>query len=80
MTNVSRPSAEQNDKMAHLSAELASPVYQVTLRETKPQSWLDLELDLWKAISNKLATKDTDSHQRVVEGENDGKPYQSRRG
>jgi hypothetical protein len=62
MTKVSRTSAGQNDRMAHLSAELASSVYQVTLRETKPQSWLDLELDLWKAISNKLAMKDTDSH------------------
>jgi hypothetical protein len=62
MTKVSRTNADQNEKMEHLSAELASSVYQVTLRETKPQSWLDLELDLWKAISNKLATKDTGSH------------------
>ena len=62
MNNVSLTSAQANDKLDHLSAELASSVYQVALRETKPQSWLDLELGLWKAISNKLATKDTDSH------------------
>ena len=79
MTNISRSNADQNDKTDHLSAQLASSVYQLALRETKPQRWLDLELDLWKAISNKLAMKDTDSHQLVVEGENDGKSYQIRR-
>ena len=59
MTKVSRTNADQNDKMAHLSAELASSVYQVALHETKPQSWLDLELDLWRAISDTLAMTDT---------------------
>jgi len=53
---------ERNDKLDQLSADLASSVYQVALRETTPQSWLDLELGLWKAISNKLETKYTDCH------------------
>jgi hypothetical protein len=62
MTKVSRTSADQDDKLDHLSAELASSVYQVALRETTPQRWLDLELGLWKAISNKLETKYIDCH------------------
>jgi hypothetical protein len=62
MKNVSLANAERNNKLDELSADLASSVYQVALRETTPQSWLDLELGLWEAISNKLATKDTDSH------------------
>ncbi len=62
MKIVSLANAERNDKLDQLSADLASSVYHVTLRETTPQSWLDLELDLWKAISNKLETKYTDCY------------------
>ncbi len=54
--------AMTNDKLDQLRAELASSVYQLTLRETAPGSWLDLELGLWKAISNELATHGIDSH------------------
>ena len=60
MKSVSLANADQNDKTHHLSAELASSVYQLALRETKPQSWLDLELGLWKAISNKLEARGTE--------------------
>jgi hypothetical protein len=62
MNKVSLPYAQANDKVDQLSADLASSVYQVALRATTPQSWLDLELGLWQAISNKLATHDTDGH------------------
>jgi hypothetical protein len=62
MKIVSFASAERNDKLDQLSADLASSVYQVALRETTPQSWLDLELGLWKAISNRLETKYTDCY------------------
>ena len=62
MNNVSLTYAQANDKLDQLSADLASSVYQVALRETTPQSWLDLELGLWKAISNKLKTKYTDRY------------------
>ena len=62
MKSVSLTYAERDDKLDQLSAELASSVYQVTLRETKPLSWLDLELVLWKAIRNKLRTKCIDCH------------------
>jgi hypothetical protein len=48
--------ADQDDRMDRLGAELASSVYEVALRETQPQSWLDLELGLWKAITNRLET------------------------
>jgi hypothetical protein len=62
MKIVSIANAERNDQLDQLSADLASSVYQVALRETTPQSWLDLELGLWKAISNQLETKHTDCH------------------
>jgi hypothetical protein len=60
MNNVSLTYPQANDKLDQLSADLASSVYQVALRATTPQSWLVLELGLWKAISNKLATQDAD--------------------
>ena len=56
MNNHALTLAQTNDKLDELSADLASSVYQITLRETTPQSWLDLKVDLWKAISKKLAT------------------------
>ena len=62
MNNVSLTYAQANAKLDQLSADLASSVYQVALRATTPRSWLDLELGLWQAISNKLATQDIDSH------------------
>lgn len=62
MNNVSLTSAQANDELDQLSADLASTVYQVALRATTPRSWLDLELGLWQAISNKLATQDANSH------------------
>ena len=62
MKIVSLANAERNDKLDQLSADLASSVYQVALRETTPRSWLNLELGLWKAISNKLETKYTDRY------------------
>jgi hypothetical protein len=48
-------------KIDQLSAELANCVYQLALRETKPQSWLDLELRLWKAINNRLKGRCSES-------------------
>ena len=62
MNNVSPNYAQANDELDQLSADLASSAYQVTLRATTPQSWLDLELGLWQAISNKLITQDIDGH------------------
>ena len=59
---ISPTNAERNDKLDQLSADLASSIYQVTLRETTPHSWLELELGLWKAISNNLETKYADSY------------------
>jgi hypothetical protein len=61
MNKVPLTLAQANDKLDELTADLASSVYQVTLRETKPQSWLDLELDLWTAIRNKLSAQDKQS-------------------
>jgi hypothetical protein len=62
MKRVSLTSAERKSELDQLSAALASSVYQVTLRTTSPQSWLDLELDLWKAVSNQLETKRAESY------------------
>jgi hypothetical protein len=56
MNSVSLTNEVRTDNLDELSANLASSVYQVTLRQTTPRSWLDLELGLWKAISNQLNT------------------------
>ncbi len=38
------------------TAELARAAYCVALRTSAPGTWLDLELDLWKALSDKVKT------------------------
>ena len=35
-----------------LAAELTSAAYFVALRHKRPNSWIDLELDLWRTMSN----------------------------
>src|SRR5262245_51030603 len=50
MTTVSIADSRDDGDGDHLTAELAIAVYQVALRETTPQNWLELQLDLWDVI------------------------------
>lgn len=40
-----------------LGAELTNADYQVTLKYGVEENWLDLELDLWKALSHAVGNK-----------------------
>ena len=39
-----------------LAAELTVAAYRVALRTSKQGTWLDLELDLWRALADKVQT------------------------
>ncbi len=54
MKPVSPNNVEHADKLDLLSADLATSVYAVALRETNARNWLDLELGIWKAVSMKV--------------------------
>lgn len=43
--------SDQHDLRESLAAELTLAAYGVVLRRERPASWLDLELDLWKVLS-----------------------------
>ena len=42
----------------NLSAELTNAAYPVVLRHGVGEKWLDLELDLWKAVTESLQKMD----------------------
>ena len=41
-------------RLETFTAELARAAYCVALRASTPGAWLDLELDLWKAMADKV--------------------------
>jgi hypothetical protein len=41
---------EGNDVLKGIAAELTEAAYPIVLRHGTRESWLDLELDLWKAV------------------------------
>jgi hypothetical protein len=43
---------EQCNSLENLAAELTDAAYYVALRHERTDSWLDLRLDLWKALSD----------------------------
>jgi hypothetical protein len=43
--------SDQHATRERLAAELTLAAYAVVLRRERPALWLDLELDLWKALS-----------------------------
>jgi len=43
-----------NTSLDDLTAELTAAAYSVALRHEKPNSWIDLELDLWRAMGEAL--------------------------
>ena len=50
MNGNDRNSKERERLADSLAAELAEAAYVVALRHEKPDSWIDLELDLWHAM------------------------------
>ena len=43
-------SGERDTFLKSLAAELTDAAYAVALRHEKPDSWVELELELWKAM------------------------------
>jgi hypothetical protein len=54
MNGNSRTPGESDSLLATLAADLTSAVYPVALRHAKPSSWVDLELDLWRALTETI--------------------------
>jgi hypothetical protein len=50
MNNNPWTTKERDTFLKNLAAELTEAAYAVALRHDKPGSWIDLELDLWKAL------------------------------
>ena len=51
MNGTVKTAVEQDTRLDALAAELTSAVYPIALRHDSDESWVDLELALWKALS-----------------------------
>jgi hypothetical protein len=50
MNATNRTDDNRNVRLEAFAAELASAAYRVALRHGAGRAWVDLELDLWKAL------------------------------
>jgi hypothetical protein len=55
--NAEPADCERNAFLESLAAELTDAAYQVALRHGVRDKWLDLQLDLWRAMTQALATR-----------------------
>jgi hypothetical protein len=53
--NVETP-VEPDTRLENFAAELALTAYRVALRTKTQGTWLDLELDLWRALADTIKT------------------------
>jgi hypothetical protein len=51
MTDNDRAAREWNRALERLAADVADTAYVIALRHGTCSSWVDLELDLWKALA-----------------------------
>jgi hypothetical protein len=51
MNGKDETTSDRNALRESLAAEFTLAAYAAVLRRERPASWLDLELDLWKALS-----------------------------
>jgi hypothetical protein len=56
MNEDSKTRAHRDAALETLAAELALTAYRVALRTRTKATWLDLELDLWRALTNTAKT------------------------
>jgi hypothetical protein len=56
MNGDSKTRADRDAALETLAAELALTAYRVALRTRTEGTWLDLELDLWRALTNTAKT------------------------
>jgi len=50
------PSINRDSPLERFAADLALAAYRVALRNRTHGTWLDLELDLWKALTDTIKT------------------------
>lgn len=56
--NVETVTAGERDPfLANLAVELTDAVYQVALRHGVDDKWLDLQLDLWRALTQAIDSR-----------------------
>ena len=51
-----KPRVDRDARLESLAAELTLAAYRVALRPRTGGTWLDLELDLWKALADTVET------------------------
>jgi hypothetical protein len=56
MNADSKASANRDALLEIFAAELTLAAYRVALRTRRKGTWLDLELDLWRAVADKVKT------------------------
>jgi hypothetical protein len=56
MNRNKKTSINRDALMETLAAELTLAAYRVVLRTTTEATWLDLELDLWRAVADMART------------------------
>src|SRR2546430_2297919 len=52
LMNRNASTADRDSSLATFAAELTQAAYAVALRHERPDSWIDLELDLWRALGD----------------------------
>jgi hypothetical protein len=57
MNGNRKTSVNRDARLETFAAELALAAYRVALRTRTDQTWLDLELALWKALAEALKTR-----------------------
>jgi hypothetical protein len=56
MNSDLNPAANRDTLLESLAAELTLAAYQVALRNRDRGTWLDLELELWRALTGTVKT------------------------
>jgi hypothetical protein len=56
MNEDCKPPADRDALLEKFAAELTLVAYRVALRTRTRGTWLDLELDLWRALADKVQT------------------------
>jgi hypothetical protein len=56
MNGDSKTSVKRDDLLETFAAELTLAAYRVALRTRTQGTWLDLQLDLWRTLADKVKT------------------------
>ena len=56
MNGDSKTSVNRDDLLETFAAELTLAAYRVALRTRTQGTWLDLQLDLWRTLADKVKT------------------------